>query len=326
MLSRLPPAKNGRFVLTCADMAGLAAVFREACRGTTDGPTAVDGDDGELGTRLAELCARGRAAFPELRVADEAFVRHLACCVIADEAGERGAGALGSMAIEDLYLACACLAGIDGAIAEFDARCSASIRTAVAAMTSKRLERDEVEQQLRTELFVGAAGAPPKIRSYRGHAPLRRWAAVAARRLAISMLRSVHVEGRVRENAALAADLNWTDPAVALAKHRYYADFRRALEEAISQVGDRERMLLRLHLVKGATTRKIAEIYRVSQPTASRWLDQARARILEETQRLLRERLKLSAEEIESLVALIKSQLDLSLSRILQPSASAQRR
>jgi RNA polymerase sigma-70 factor, ECF subfamily len=295
-------------------MADLEAAFR-----TELAARAAEGDANRRGapdaSELAALCARGRAAFPELKLDDEAFVRHVARCVAA--AGD-AAQPPASLAIEDLYLACACAAGAAGAVAQFDALCGAAIRAALATMAGTPVERDEVEQQLRIDLLVGGGAVPPRIATFRGQAPLTRWVAVATRRLAISMLRAEDAEERARERAAVDEHMPWRDPALALARQRYLPDFQWALEQAITRVGSRERLLLRLHLVKGVTTRRLASMYRVSQPTASRWLEQARQRVLHEMQQLLRERLALRPADIESLAALLKSQLDLSLSRLLQ--------
>jgi len=141
--------------------------------------------------------------------------------------------------------------------------------------------------------------------------------AVVAGRLALSILRSDGAEARARQRTAVEEGLTWRDPALALARRRYGADFQRALEHAISTIGSRERMLLRLHLVSGCSATKIARMFHVTQSTASRWLDQARERIADETRRLLHERLNLSASEIQSLATLVKSDLDLSLPRLL---------
>ena len=267
-----------------------------------------------MNAELGALCARARKTFPDFALPDETFVRHLANCAAANR---QDVARLASLAIEDLFLACACAAGDLNAIAQFENVCAAAIRTAIATVTATRVERDEVEQQLRTDLLVGRAGAPPKIAAYGGRAPLSRWVGVAARRLAISMARATGAEARARERAAFDHHVGWCDPAVALAKQRYRDDFRWALEQAIAHLGKREQMLLRLHLVAGATTRRIATMYAVSQPTASRWLEEARRDIVDEVRRLLGERLGLRPGDLDSLAAVLLSDVDVSLCRLL---------
>lgn len=50
----------------------------------------------------------------------------------------------------------------------------------------------------------------------------------------------------------------------------------------------------------------------------SRWLAAARESIFDETRRLMSQRLRLRPEEFESLVRVLRSQLDLSLTGLLQ--------
>ena len=51
---------------------------------------------------------------------------------------------------------------------------------------------------------------------------------------------------------------------------------------------------------------------------AARWLASARQKIVEETMRRLRERLGQSAPNAQSLLSLVKSQLDVSLFKVLK--------
>lgn len=269
------------------------------------------------GSPYAAWRARGRAAFPALDVDEAGFARYLDGIL---EARAQRSGEMEDRAVEDLYLAYACISGVEGAVAAFEATCASAIRAALSGATASVAERDEIEQQLRTELLVGSPRSAAKIRSYRGEATLARFAAVAARRMAISMSRTKQVEARARQAMSVGSVLTWSDPAIAMAKERYRDQFRCALEDAIGLLAPRERLLLRLHLVEGATTRKIAQMYHVSQPTASRWVESARQHVGAETERLLRKRLHLTPAEIRSLARLIQSQLELSLSGLLGQS------
>ena len=63
----------------------------------------------------------------------------------------------------------------------------------------------------------------------------------------------------------------------------------------------------------------IGSIYRVHRATASRWLVRAREALLDGVRRSLMDQLGANAAEVESILVLVHSQLDLSLSRILKP-------
>jgi RNA polymerase sigma-70 factor (ECF subfamily) len=67
-----------------------------------------------------------------------------------------------------------------------------------------------------------------------------------------------------------------------------------------------------MHYLDGATIDEIAAVYEVHRSSAARWIAESRAAILEHTRRLLQERLKGTASEIESILRLVDSRLDIS--------------
>ncbi|MFC1610733.1 transcriptional regulator, partial [Myxococcota bacterium] len=79
----------------------------------------------------------------------------------------------------------------------------------------------------------------------------------------------------------------------------------------------KDRNLLRQSLLDGLSIDQLGAIYRVHRATAARWLAGARERVLKETLSALRQRLKIDEAEFKSLINLVRSQLDLSLARLL---------
>ena len=63
--------------------------------------------------------------------------------------------------------------------------------------------------------------------------------------------------------------------------------------------------------------KEIAAYLRRSPRTVQRWLTAIRERILDETRRLLHERFPLSEAQFESVVGLVRSQIELSVRRLL---------
>ena len=296
-------------------MSDLVAAFRQILAHVEHAQTFVTLDDSELEGRLLAACALGRKAFPQLVLDDATFVRHLAQCIgRSDEA----LPPLEDLAVEDLYLACACLSGVPGAAAMFDVHCGGQIRASLTALSDSEVDREEIQQQLRIKLLLGSGGTPPRLVDYLGLGPLARWAGVAAHRLALSALRSNKSEAMARERSAVEAAFDWKDPAIILMKERYRADFQRALEDALGMIPDRDRLLLRMHLANGMTTRSIVKVYNVDHSTAARWIIDARVQVASQVQRLLRERLNLSPADVQSIATLVTSQLDLSISLLLQ--------
>lgn len=218
----------------------LSALFlRELAETDRPGEPAESADtDTTLETDLAAACARGRAAFDNLALDDQTFVKQLARVIKVSGATP---SALSSLAIEDLFLACACLAGIEGAAAAFSARHGTTIRGTIARIV-RGADNGEVEQQLTAGLLVGSAAGPARIGSYAGKAPLDRWLGVAAQRAALMWLRENRTETRARDGAAAepAASGN-THPEMAFLKDRYRGDFEQALTESLARLPERQR-------------------------------------------------------------------------------------
>jgi RNA polymerase sigma-70 factor (ECF subfamily) len=267
-----------------------------------------------LEAAIANALVRARAVFPTLKVEDAAFARHLA-------RASGGADPVGLQALvaPDLYLACACAEQVDGAVAIFRARYDTAIRGSIARVV-QGADLTEVEQQFLDATLVGTVHTPAKIRSYAGRAPLERWLSVSAQRTALMWLREGRAETRARDGAAAESDFDSpAHPELAYLKERYRGDFALALKDALERAPERERALLRLHVVSGVSVEKIGKMYGVSQPTASRWLAAAREGLLDRIKETLGTRLGVSADELASIADLVASRLDLSLSMLLRP-------
>jgi RNA polymerase sigma-70 factor, ECF subfamily len=265
---------------------------------------------------MAAATARGRAAFPDLAVDQHAFAAHLTRTLAAD-AAQAPASTLAALAIEDLYLACACLTQAPGAAAAFAARHGSTIRGAIARIV-RGADAAEVEQQFIDALLVGSAASPAKLGSYAGKAPLDRWVGVAAQRAALVWLRSNRAETRARQGAAAEPASHMPGVETSYLKERYRKAFEQALTLALARLPERERVLLRLHLVNGVSVEKIGKMFDVSQATASRWLAGARETVLDDIKATLRDQLGATPDELASLAGLVASRLDLSLSLLLK--------
>jgi RNA polymerase sigma-70 factor (ECF subfamily) len=259
---------------------------------------------------VAAAHARGRAAFPALNLDQGTFAAHLAR--VAD--GE----AVATLAVEDLYLASACLAGVPGAAAAFAASHGTTIRGAIARIV-RGADAADVERKFVDAMLFATDGSPGKLGAYGGRAPLGRWLSVSAQRAALGWVRSRRAESEARRAAAAESEVAGGPVGIETGylKERYRAAFEEALKEALARRPERERMLLRLHLVNGVRVDQIGKMFQVSQPTASRWLAAARAAVLDDVKSTLGSRLGVGADELASLAGLVASRLDLSLSQVL---------
>ena len=248
----------------------------------------------------------GTAAHPGVTLAAEAFAAR--------------AGALEVAALEahgaDLYLAWACLAGDPIALRRFDDGVLRPASDGVRAIDRSPAFVDEVQQRVRAHLLVGDGS--PRLADYAGRGPLRAWVAVAAVRTALMMRRA---QGRKRE----VADDDWAgalslvatgNPELDLLKHQHADAFAAALRDAALALEPRLRAVLAMHFTEGLSIDEIGAVYAVHRATAARWVQRAKDELHATTRGLLTERLGLTPSEIERVGALVRSQLDVSLSQL----------
>jgi RNA polymerase sigma-70 factor (ECF subfamily) len=108
------------------------------------------------------------------------------------------------------------------------------------------------------------------------------------------------------------------DPLLAGVKQRYRDEFRIAFGEAAAQLTDRERTLLRYRFVDDLSIDEIGALYRVHRATVARWIAAIRESLFEGTRTRLMARLELDEPEVDSVLRLIDSQLDVSTNAILR--------
>jgi RNA polymerase sigma-70 factor, ECF subfamily len=273
-------------------------------------PGALVADDAALEAELRARMEGGRDAWPTLPLAPAMFVRFLA------ERSRDGVLPAAGLA-PDLHLACACVHRVPGAVEALETAFGPGIRRLLARQDRTGELVDDAQQVLRERLFVGAGdAAPPKIAEYAGRAPLRSWLAAAASRTLIDLRRRARAK---REDPAssirsLAAEVR---PEVQYIKERYRGEFQSAVRAAIGRISDRDRTLLKLNVADGLSIDRLAALYRVGRSTAARWLAAARGALLEETRRELCARLGIGPDEYESLAAMVRSDVELSVGGLL---------
>ncbi len=282
-------------------------------------PDEVEG----AGRALRDILAAAVAVHGHLAVDEGRFLAHLARHIPA--APEEWLPALARIHGADLYLAFACADQVPGALAVFEGTCGSIIDNALSGQATAAFA-DDAKQLVREKLFIGGdAGAGegddpsagPRILSYAGRGPLAAWVAVSAQRTALS-LRRKEASAQARHRAAAAEELAASvHPELAYLKRTYRAAFVTSFEEAFAALTNRERTLLRLHLVSRLRLEQMAPMFQVNISTISRWLAGARESLLTQTREGLSRSLHLSPGEFDSLARLLRSQIDVSLVRLL---------
>ena len=261
----------------------------------------------------ALLAARdaGRTAWPGLVVDDEVFGRFVGERVAADELAP-GAEPL---ALTDLYLACAAIAGVPGASETLVRACEPPVRAALTRVTPPA-EQPEILQQVWASLLVAEEGAAPRLGQYRGRGSLVAFVRVAAVRAAISASRKRRpTTADELEVLQLADDSD--DPELQYLKQVYREEFRRSFARAFEALPAPQQLLLRLDVVDQLTIDQAAAVYGRSRTTTGRHLLEARQALAAATLSDLQGRLALQPSEILSVARLVRSQIDLSVQRLL---------
>jgi RNA polymerase sigma-70 factor (ECF subfamily) len=265
-----------------------------------------------VATAWQAMLDTARAAWPDVRF-DPAQV---AGFVASRLSGSDLAAALATAPAADLVLAAACTAQEPSAHAAFDAVLT-EVDAAGASTRSPRDLIDDVKQVLRVQLLVARDGKPPGIAGYRGKGPLRGWVRITATRELIR-----HQRKRAREAPSerpLDEALGDTDdPMLSQLKAEYRTEFATALREAIAELDAEDRTLLRQQIVDQLSIDEIGAAFGVHRATAARWLQRARGALVTVTRGRLAARLKVSVEEVDSVIRLVQSQLDASVIRYLR--------
>lgn len=289
----------------------LAALGSRAAEPGADSPA--------LRAELDAALDAARAAWPDIDVEPAEFAAYLAARVPPDTAVS---GALARLRVTDLYLACACARGQPAALAAFERTCMPTIDQALALMRMPPPLIDEVKQILRRLLLV-ADGRPPRIAEFSGRGDLRGWVRVTGAREALRLLerhrREVPLEAGVLERDVPVGQ----DPELAYLKELYRGEFKAAFAEAMTRLSDRQKNLLGHHYLDGLTLDQVAALYRVHRATVARWLAAARAELLKHTRKALAGRLRIEPAEMDSIIRLIGSRLDLTLPPLLRAPGPA---
>lgn len=294
--------------------AELTATFLAHAQGRVAPPS----DPMELGHLLGRAIEAARARWPGVDLSTERFLGHLAERLPEGSADSPIAQVLEQLSLAELYLTCACADEVPGALAALERDYLAKLPGLLGYLRQSAATIDEVCQRVRVDLLVRtAAGGRPRIGEYAGRGTLLSWLRVTSARIALKLLNADKPAPEEDVVDVLEAQpAQGRDLEMDFIKRRHYGQFRRALLDAFSALSSDERHLLRLYCVDRLSTTELGALFRVNQSTVSRWLKDAREKIYEGTKRRLQERLGLSSRDFKSFMAVLDSQLDVSISQI----------
>lgn len=212
-----------------------------------------------------------RASWPQLQFEPTRFGQYLAARVGDDVKGRH---------LADLSLAWATLDGQPAALEAFD-RLFISWTTAALRARPAGVELAEVQSRLRVRLLVST----PALAQYTGKGALKAFVIVAALRTLTDLARQSTAARDVDtlELAEVMLDPEYS-PQAGVERAQLRPRVREALERSVTALPVRLRMVLRLHYLEGVPAEALARMYGVHRATTTRWLQEARQRVLEATQ------------------------------------------
>ena len=284
----------------------------------TDAPALDERERDELEQLLHQLISAAQVAWPEVAVGADEFLASLAERMRTDCSLRE---ALAELHASDLYLVVGCIQRDPRALALFEQTYGAEVELAARRMPRIH-DLDDLNQIVLEKLIVGVKGAPPSMQRYAARGALRHWLRVVIARTLIDLARETdQAEVALRDDEQEPAAI----PAVGVGleieylRNKYAPEFKAAFEPAVAALSPRQRNLLRFHLLHRLTIDDIGALYRVHRATAARWIESARNELLLETKQRMMERLRSSPSEVDGILGVIRSQLDVSIQRILGP-------
>lgn len=217
---------------------------------------------------------------------------------------------------EGSFIACACYHRNYIAMTLFEKLYLSPLLLRIRGKEHLTSEMDDIKQTLWERFFHAEPPKEPKISQFAGLGDLQSWVRTAAYREVMGMLRKQKKETWVE-------DVLWNLPneqdnqEVQYLKVLYRTKFKEVMQECLQGLSPKERNILRYYYVEGWTAEKIGTLYQTHRTTVSRWLEKIQSKLLEQTKSLLVQELELSTTNVESLLVLIQSQLDVSLHRFL---------
>jgi RNA polymerase sigma-70 factor, ECF subfamily len=258
---------------------------------------------------VANQYAEAAAAWPSVSLSIERYVAHLAKRIV-DRDSEPAERVINALPAADLYLAAACADGDQAAVATFRDALVPSLRQALGKLAMPASTLDEAVQRVLVMVFVGDA---PQIRNYAGRGSLRSWLRSIGVRTARRMLGVEHAAAGGGDSELNELPAAVRDPELELLRVRYRDDVRRAFAAAFQQLDERQRNILRQYHIDGLTIDQLAALYHVNRATTARWVAGARLAIVKATRAQLIEHAGVPPADVDSVIRLVRSQLDLSV-------------
>lgn len=283
----------------------------------TDAPILTEDLVNALTPRIERLFRVAKERWPGVEVEEGDFTARLGGLASTATdwetllAAERGA---------EIYLALGCLVGDRRALAYFEEQYMRTLEIVWRRGEAVALD-DDARQALRERLLVRTSERQPKLAEFSGRGSLRNWLRIVALRQLADAAERKQPEVATEEGFFAALVSPGDDVQTEYAKALYRSSFYETFSLALASLSERERSLLRYAVVKGLTLDELALVFAVHRATIARWLVDVRATLAKELRQALRARLAVDSSELDSILRIIESQIDLTLESDSQSTA-----
>lgn len=265
----------------------------------------------ELDGAIAAAHDRARRAWPDVgAIAADRFAAELHRRLGPDLT----VAELAELCTDDVYLAIACLAG-DPRAGEHLERCLDEVGHAARKLRATDEQAAEMRGHLRSVLFTVDADRRAGLDTYTGRGNLRGYIKVIATRELIRVINRGRKEQPI-EPLLERLELERA-PELSMLRAQHGTAIAQALRTALAALPDRDRALLRYSLVDAWSVAQIGELYGVHKATAARWVAAARDALGDRLRSEVAAQVGITPGEVDSLIALVRSRIDVSLERIL---------
>mgnify|MGYP003664476430 FL=1 len=267
-----------------------------------------------LSTKLASVLFECKQTHPTLVIDTESFAKTLATRVAIES---DPTAALDSLAVCDVFLCVATLAGNAAALVTFEFDVQVAIKRLGARFRLSADQADERKQELLERLLLPVGDREPRLTEYAGKGSLVRWLQAVATRLQLNVMRGKKREVLVNDEAMLEALAEPICTAIEPGKDRFRGALKIAFSTALANLAAEDKLLLRMAYVEGVRLEGLGRALGISRATAHRRLTKAREALAKGVEQSMSEELSIPIEKLSSVRRLVQSQVSVSIGRLL---------
>ena len=218
----------------------------------------------------------------------------------------------------DLFLVAACLESDRAALTQLEQLIQSllpQLRSfGLSTADLQTLARDTLSRLLTTD-------GGPRLARYSARGPLAGWLHVVMTRQVLD-LRS-DSKAHVELDDVLLGTLGTDEaPELELIREQFRGSFSDAFRAAIGRLTTRQRNLLRQYYLDTLSLEEMGLLYRTHRSTVARWLADARTSVLELMRDEVSQRLGIGRLDVDSIMRVVGSRLDVSAGLFLSQAAS----